>query len=82
MLLKPYFVPFLGKLHEFKQLGEAFLFCDEWGLPYPERIFEPDGQPHIRASLITGENIKKNRQRIIANAKEARQNEISNQHRA
>jgi len=82
MLMKPYFVPFLGKLHEFKDIGTAFLFCDQWGLPYPERAWEPDGQPHIRALLITGGEIKKNRQRIIANAKEARENEIKLQARA
>lgn len=73
MLMKPYNILFNGKNYEFKELCDAFNFCDTHRLPLPDRLYEPDGQPHIRALLVTGGEIKKNRERQRKESKENRE---------
>lgn len=76
MLFKPYKVKHEGKILEFNELCDAFNHYDKHKLPYPDRFYEPDGQPHIRALLVTGGEIKKNRERQRKESKEARELEL------
>lgn len=73
MLFKPYKVKHGGIVHEFKELCMAFIFCDAHKLPYPDRFYEPDGQPHAREMYVTGGEIKKNRERQRKESKEQRE---------
>ncbi len=76
MLMKDYEVMHNGKMHTFKQLCDAFKYCDKHKLPYPERLYEPDGQPHARAMFEFGGDIRKNRARQIKESREAREIEL------
>lgn len=76
MLMKPYPVKHNGKVHIFKELCDAFNYCDKHLLPYPDRLYEPDGQPHAREMYVTGAEIKKNRERQRKESKENREIEI------
>ena len=76
MLFKKYQVKNKGEVYEFKELCDAFNFCDKHKLPYPERFYEPDGQPHARELHVTGAEIKKNRERQRKESKENREIEL------
>ena len=73
MLMKPYKVPHNGKIHVFKELCDAYIYCDKHLLSYPDRLYEPDGQPHAREMYVTGGEIKKNRERQRKESKETRE---------
>jgi len=46
--MRPYTITHNRKIVVIRELYTANQYCEEHGLPYPKRIYEPEIQPHAK----------------------------------
>ena len=62
-VIEDYQIKHNGKIHSFKELCNAMIFCDKWGLLYPSRLFEKEPQPYIRQVFPFAYDVRANREK-------------------
>jgi len=62
-VIEDYVIKHEGKEYTFKQLCDAFNFCEANGLLFPDRLYEKEGQPHVKALFPFAYDRRVNRER-------------------
>jgi hypothetical protein len=69
-VIEDYVITFEGKEHSFKEFWQAMKFCDAHGLYYPDRLYEKEGQDHVKALFPFAYDRRVNRERQQAHSRE------------